>query len=93
MWLYNADFLKGERSRVEKCALWFLKLPHSDAKEQVIYNVHILRGFSIVLELLETIDNSCKIQYLRLSDFKCYKFITVIQKKKNGGPRTKLAGY
>jgi hypothetical protein len=28
--------------RVENCALWFLKLPHSDAKEQLIYNVDIL---------------------------------------------------
>ena len=45
-------------SRVSNCALWFLKLPHSEAKEQVIFNVNILGGSSSVLELLETIGNS-----------------------------------
>ena len=44
--------------RVSNCALWFLKLPHSEAKEQVIYSVNFLRGSSSVLELLETIGNS-----------------------------------
>jgi hypothetical protein len=44
-------------SRVANCALWFLKLPHSEAKEQVICNVNILRGYSSMLELLETIGN------------------------------------
>ena len=43
--------------RVANCALWFLKLPRSEAKEQAIYNVNILGGSSSVLELLETIWN------------------------------------
>ena len=29
--------------RVDNCALWFLELPHSEAKEQLIYYVNILR--------------------------------------------------
>ena len=33
-------------------------VPHSEAKEQMIYNVNILGGSSCVLELLETIGNS-----------------------------------
>ena len=45
-------------SRVAYCAIWFLKLPHSEAKEKVIVNVNILGGSSSVLELLETIGNS-----------------------------------
>ena len=45
-------------TRVDNGALWFLKLPHSEAKAQVIYNVNILGGSSSVLELLETIGNS-----------------------------------
>ena len=44
--------------RVDNCALWFLKLPHSEAKEQMIYNVNILGGYSRGLELLEAIGNS-----------------------------------
>ena len=44
--------------RVDNCALWFLKLPPSEAKEQVQYNVNILGGSSSVHELLETIGNS-----------------------------------
>lgn len=44
--------------RVDNCALWFLKLPHSEAKKQAIFNVNILGGSSSVLELLETIGNS-----------------------------------
>ena len=40
-------------ARVANCALWFLKLPHSEAKEQVIFSVNILGGSSSVLELLE----------------------------------------
>ena len=44
--------------RVANCALWFLKLPHSEAKGLVIFNVNILGGSSSVLELLETIGNS-----------------------------------
>ena len=50
--------------RVANCALWFLKLPHSEAKEQVIFNVNILRGSSSVLELLGTIGNSVCIAQL-----------------------------
>ena len=38
--------------------VWFLKLHHSEAKEQVVYNVNIRGGSSSVLELLETIGNS-----------------------------------
>ena len=38
--------------RVDNFALWFLKLPHSEAKEQVIYNVNILGGSSSVLETI-----------------------------------------
>ena len=45
-------------ARVANCALWFLKLPHSEAMEQGIFNVNILGGSSSVLELLETIGNS-----------------------------------
>ena len=45
-------------NRVANCAHWFLKLPHSEAKEQMIFNVNILGGSSSVLELLETIGNS-----------------------------------
>ena len=46
--------------RVDNCALWFLKLPHSEAKDQVIYNINNPRGSSSVVELLETIGNSDK---------------------------------
>ena len=49
--------------RVDNCALWFLKLPHSEAKGQVISNVNILGGFSSALELLETIGNSVLSHY------------------------------
>ena len=48
--------------RVANCTLWFLKLPHSEAKEQVNFNVNILGGSSSVLELLETIGNSARDQ-------------------------------
>jgi hypothetical protein len=44
--------------RVANCALWFLKLPHSEAMDQGIFNVNILGGSSSLLELLETIGNS-----------------------------------
>ena len=44
--------------RCANCALWFLKLPHSEAKERVIFNVNILEGSSSVLELLEATVNS-----------------------------------
>ena len=44
--------------RVDYCALWFIKLPHSESKEQEIYNVNILGGSSSMPELLETIGNS-----------------------------------
>ena len=46
--------------RVANCALWFLKLPHSEAKKQVIVNVNILGGSLSVIELLETIGNSVR---------------------------------
>ena len=29
---------------VDNCALWFLKLPHTEAKEQMIYNVNFLNN-------------------------------------------------
>ena len=45
-------------NRVDKCALGFLKLTHSEAKEQLIYSVNILGGSSSVLELFEAIGNS-----------------------------------
>ena len=44
--------------RVANCTLWFLKPPHIEAKEELIYSVKILGGSSSVLELLETIGNS-----------------------------------
>ena len=47
-------------TRVANCDLWFLKLPHSEANKQGIFNVNILGGSSSVLELLETIGNSAK---------------------------------
>ena len=50
--------LREALTRVDNCALWFLKLSHSEAKEQVIFNVNILGGSSSVLELLGTIGNS-----------------------------------
>ena len=37
------------------------KLPHSEAKEQVIYNVNFLGGSSRVPGLLETIGNSAQL--------------------------------
>ena len=49
---------KKDIIRVDNNGLWFLKLPHSEAKEQVICNVKILGGSSSVLELFETIGNS-----------------------------------
>ena len=45
----------------------FLKPPHSEAKEQVIYNVNILGGSSSVLELLETNGNSAVIKFFNIS--------------------------
>ena len=59
-------------TRVANCALWFLKLPHSEAKEQVIFNVNILRGSSSVLELLGTIGNSALAKYT-IGDW-CFHF-------------------
>ena len=58
----GSDFKVGLRvwGRVANCAHWFLKLPHSEAKEQMISNVNILGGSSSVLELLETIGNSAR---------------------------------
>ena len=47
--------------RVANCALWFLKLPHSETKEKVIVNVNILGGSSSVLE---TIGNSARRQII-----------------------------
>ena len=46
------------QGRVDNCNLWFLKLPHIEAKEELIYSVKILGGSSSVLGLLETIGNS-----------------------------------
>ena len=51
-------FLVEVRGRVANCTLWFLKPPHIEAKEELIYSVKILGGSSSVLELLETIGNS-----------------------------------
>ena len=50
--------IRGNLLRVDNCDLWFLKLPHSEAKKQVIFNVNIVGGSSSVLELFETIGNS-----------------------------------
>ena len=44
--------------RVANCTLWFLKPPHIEAKEELIYSVKILVGSSSLLGLLETIGNS-----------------------------------
>ena len=44
--------------RVANCTLWFLKPPHIEANEELIYSVKILGGSSSVLELLETIELS-----------------------------------
>ena len=51
---------RNPRTRVANCTLWFLKPPHIEAKEELIYSVKILGGSSSVLELLETIGNSDK---------------------------------
>ena len=45
-------------TRVDNSSHWFLKLPRSKAKNQVIYIVNILGASSSGLELLETIGNS-----------------------------------
>ena len=55
---YEGVYQVYQAHRVSNCAIWFLKLPHSEAKEQLIFNVNILGGSSSVLELLETIGNS-----------------------------------
>ena len=47
-----------DERRVANCILWFLKPPHIEAKEELIYSLKILGGSSSVLELLETIGNS-----------------------------------
>ena len=50
--------MRVDRARVANCTLWFLKLPHNEAKDELIYSVKILGGSSSMLELLEAIGNS-----------------------------------
>ena len=61
------EHIPDTRFRVANCTLWFLKPPHIEAKEELIYSVKILGGSSSVLELLETIGNSA-ITGLRFGD-------------------------
>ena len=65
---YHRDLKLCMRPGVDNCALWLLKIPHSEAKEQVIYDVNPLASPS-VLELLETIGNS--------DEAHCYKHIRI----------------
>ena len=51
----NKVILDLDTGKVANCTLWFLKPPHIEAKEELIYSVKILGGSSSVLE---TIGNS-----------------------------------